>query len=177
MFIPFFLELKAEKVPVTLREFLSLIEGMETGIAAFDVEAFYFLARTALIKDERYIDRFDRVFRHRFAGLEAVSPLQGVAEAEIPEEWLKKLAEKYLSEEEKKLVEALGRLRQADGDAAPTACRAGRPSPGRLEMDRYGRHLALRRLWLQSRGCQDRSGGLAPPPRRQGLGSAGVQGL
>ncbi|ACP26896.1 conserved hypothetical protein [Sinorhizobium fredii NGR234] len=108
MFIPFFLELKAEKIPVTLREFLSLIEGMEKGIAAFDVEAFYFLARTALVKDERYIDRFDRVFRRSFAGLETVSPAAGLTETAIPEEWLKKLAEKYLTEAEKKLVEALG---------------------------------------------------------------------
>ncbi|MCA1407418.1 VWA domain-containing protein [Ensifer sp. IC3342] len=108
MFIPFFLELKAAKVPVTLREFLSLIEGLETGIATFDVEAFYFLARAALVKDERHIDRFDRVFRHCFAGLEAVSPSETFGEATIPEEWLKKLAEKYLTEEEKKLVEALG---------------------------------------------------------------------
>ncbi|AWI59147.1 vWA domain-containing protein [Sinorhizobium fredii] len=108
MFIPFFLELKAEKVPVTLREFLSLIEGMEKGITAFDVEAFYFLARTALVKDERYIDRFDRVFRRSFAGLDTVLPSAGIEEATIPEEWLRKLAEKYLTEEEKRLVEALG---------------------------------------------------------------------
>ncbi|MDK1375857.1 MULTISPECIES: VWA domain-containing protein [unclassified Sinorhizobium] len=108
MFIPFFLELKAAKVPVTLREFLSLIEGMETGIATFDVEAFYFLARAALVKDERHIDRFDGVFRQCFAGLEAVSPSEAFGEAVIPEEWLRKLAEKYLTEEEKKLVEALG---------------------------------------------------------------------
>ncbi len=74
MFIPFFLELKAAKIPVTLREFLSLIEGMEAGIATFDIEAFYFLARTALVKDERHIDRFDGVFRHCFSGLEAINP-------------------------------------------------------------------------------------------------------
>ncbi|ASY64612.1 hypothetical protein SJ05684_c31890 [Sinorhizobium sojae CCBAU 05684] len=108
MFLPFFLELKAEKVPVTLREFLSLIEGMEMGIAAFDVEAFYFLARAVLVKDERHIDRFDRVFRHRFSGLEAVSPAEGLGQTAIPGEWLRRLAEKYLTEEEKKLVEALG---------------------------------------------------------------------
>lgn len=108
MFIPFFLELKAAKVPVTLREFLSLIEGMEAGIATFDVEAFYFLARTALVKDERHIDRFDRVFQHCFSGLEAVNPMEMGEEAVIPEDWLRKLAEKHLTEEEKRLIESLG---------------------------------------------------------------------
>ncbi len=108
MFIPFFLELKAAKVPVTLREFLSLIEGMEAGIATFDVEAFYFLARTALVKDERHIDRFDRVFQHCFSGLEAVNPMETGEEAVIPEDWLRKLAEKHLTEGEKRLIESLG---------------------------------------------------------------------
>ncbi|SSC72025.1 unnamed protein product [Ciceribacter sp. T2.26MG-112.2] len=108
MFIPFFLKLKEAKIPVTLREFLALLEGMEKGLADFDTEAFYFLARTALIKDERHIDRFDRVFSEMFGGLEAISGAEGVETVPIPEEWLKKLAEKHLSEEDKKLVEALG---------------------------------------------------------------------
>ncbi|MDR6755646.1 uncharacterized protein with von Willebrand factor type A (vWA) domain [Mycoplana sp. BE70] len=109
MFIPFFLALRTAKVPVTLREFLSLLEGMEAGIADFDVEAFYYLARSALVKDERFIDRFDRVFAETFKGLEAVS---GAAldriDARIPEAWLQKLAERYLTDEEKRLIESLG---------------------------------------------------------------------
>lgn len=108
MFIPFFLKLKEARIPVTLREFLALLEGMEKGLADFDTEAFYFLARTALVKDERHIDRFDRVFAEMFGGLEAVSGGEGVETVPIPEEWLKKLAEKHLSEDDKKLVEALG---------------------------------------------------------------------
>jgi len=108
MFIPFFLQLKDAKVPVTLREFLALLEGMEEGIADFDVEAFYFLARTALVKDERHIDKFDRVFSSYFQGLESVSGRPGLDVANIPEEWLRKLTEKHLTDEEKKLVEALG---------------------------------------------------------------------
>ena len=109
MFIPFFLKLKEAKIPVTLREFLALLEGMEKGLADFDTEAFYFLARTALIKDERHIDRFDRVFSEMFGGLEALAGEgEGVETVPIPEEWLKKLAEKHLSEEDKKLIEALG---------------------------------------------------------------------
>ncbi|MFZ1681114.1 MAG: VWA domain-containing protein [Rhizobiaceae bacterium] len=110
MFLPFFLALKAAGVPVSLREYLTLLEGMEAGLAAFDVEEFYFLARASLVKDERHIDRFDRVFAEAFRGVEAVGggAAGEVAVAEIPEEWLRKLAEKHLSEEDRKLIEALG---------------------------------------------------------------------
>ena len=108
MFLPFFLELKAAKVPVSLREYLSLLEGMEAGLADYDVEAFYYLARAALVKDERHIDRFDQVFSHVFKGLQAVSGEGGVDVANLPEEWLRRLAEKHLSDEEKKLIESLG---------------------------------------------------------------------
>lgn len=109
MFLPFFLDLKAAGVPATLREYLTLLEGLEAGIADFDVEAFYFLARASLVKDERHIDRFDQVFARAFKGLEAVGGAAGeVAVADIPEEWLRKLAEKHLSDEDKKLIEALG---------------------------------------------------------------------
>src|SRR5690606_12656034 len=108
MFIPFFLELKAAKIPVSLREYLSLLEGMDVGLVDYDVEGFYYLARAALVKDERHIDRFDQVFGHVFRGVEAVSGEGGVDVANLPEEWLRRLAEKHLSDEEKKLVEALG---------------------------------------------------------------------
>jgi len=108
MFIPFFLELKAAKVPVSLREYLSLLEGMEAQLVDYDVEGFYYLARATLVKDERHIDRFDRVFAHVFRGVEAVSGEGAVDVADLPEEWLRRLAEKHLTDEEKKLVEALG---------------------------------------------------------------------
>ena len=108
MFLPFFLELKAARVPVSLREYLALLEGMQANLVTYDVEAFYYLARTALVKDERHIDRFDQVFSHVFKGVEAVSGEDAVDVANLPEEWLRRLAEKHLTEEEKKLVEALG---------------------------------------------------------------------
>ncbi|MDX8460866.1 vWA domain-containing protein [Mesorhizobium humile] len=108
MFIPFFLELKAARIPVSLREYLSLLEGLEAGLVDYDVEAFYYLARSALVKDERHIDRFDQVFAHVFKGVEALGGPDAVDVANIPEEWLRRLAEKHLTEEEKKLVEALG---------------------------------------------------------------------
>ena len=108
MFIPFFLELKAAKVPVTLREFLTLMEGMDAHIADYDVESFYFLARAALVKDERFIDRFDQVFAHCFKGVEAVSGVPAIDMRDLPEEWLRRLADRHLSEDEKRLVESLG---------------------------------------------------------------------
>src|SRR6201997_4741334 len=107
MFATFFHELKAAGVPVTLREYLTLMEAMERDIAGRRVEDFYYLSRAALVKDERNLDKFDRVFGHVFKGLDLVE--QALA-AEIPIEWLKKLTEKYLTEEEKKQIEALGGL-------------------------------------------------------------------
>lgn len=108
MFIPFFLELKAAKIPVSLREYLALLEGMDAGLVTYDVEGFYYLARSTLVKDERHIDRFDQVFSHVFKGLEAISGESGVDVANLPEEWLRRLAEKHLSDEEKKLIDSLG---------------------------------------------------------------------
>jgi uncharacterized protein with von Willebrand factor type A (vWA) domain len=107
MFIDFFLQLRDADVPCSLREYLTLIEAVESGHAAFDLEGFYYLSRSALVKDERNLDKFDRVFGTVFKGLE---PPEGEAEAdhEIPEEWLRKLAEKILTEEEKQQIEAMG---------------------------------------------------------------------
>jgi uncharacterized protein with von Willebrand factor type A (vWA) domain len=107
MFVSFFHELRSTGVPVTLREYLTLMEAMERDLAGRRIEDFYYLARAALVKDERNIDKFDRVFGHVFRGLETIDAALG---AEIPAEWLKKLAEKYLTEEEKELIEALGGL-------------------------------------------------------------------
>src|SRR5271168_4076329 len=107
MFASFFHELKQAGVPVTLREYLTLMEAMEKDLAGRRVEDFYYLSRAALVKDERNLDRFDRVFGHVFKGLDLV---EDALAGEIPSEWLKKLMEKYLTEEEKKQIEALGGL-------------------------------------------------------------------
>ena len=105
MFITFLSELKSAGVPVTLKEYLALMEAMEADIAEAKVEQFYYLARTCLVKDERHLDKFDQVFGHVFKGLE----LMGEAlEAKIPEEWLKVVAELHLSEEDKKKIAELG---------------------------------------------------------------------
>ena len=91
--------------PVTLREYLTLMEAMDAKLASGKVEDFYYLARTSLVKDERNLDKFDRVFGHVFKGLEA---LPGEQVYDIPEEWLKLVTEKFLTEEEKAQIEALG---------------------------------------------------------------------
>lgn len=108
MFIPFFLALKAAKLPVSLREYLTLLDGMEAQLVPYDVEGFYYLSRAALVKDERFIDRFDRVFSTVFKGLEAISGETGPEVVDLPEEWLARLAEKHLSDEEKAMIESLG---------------------------------------------------------------------
>ncbi|MFN0022550.1 MAG: vWA domain-containing protein [Parvularculaceae bacterium] len=105
MFTKFFSELKSAGVPVSLREYLTLMEAMDADLAERRVEDFYFLSRASLVKDERNLDKFDRVFAHVFQGIETVP--EGVT-AEIPEDWLKLVTQKYLSEEEKKEIEALG---------------------------------------------------------------------
>src|SRR5213596_3970287 len=106
MFVSFFHELKSAGVPVTLREYLTLMEAMQADVAGRRVEDFYYLSRAALVKDERNLDKFDRVFGTVFKGLERL--LDAMEKADIPAEWLKKLAEKYLTEEEKKQIEAMG---------------------------------------------------------------------
>ncbi len=105
MFTKFFHELKAAGLPVSLREYLTLMQAMDADLANRDVEDFYYLSRSSLVKDERNLDKFDRVFAHVFKGVQSVA--DGV-NAEIPEEWLKLLTERYFTEEEKQQIEALG---------------------------------------------------------------------
>jgi uncharacterized protein len=105
MFATFFHELKAAKVPVTLKEYLTLMQALEADLAGRRVEDFYYLSRAALVKDERHLDRFDQVFGHVFRGLDLMSE---AVEARLPEEWLKAVSALYLTEEEKRQIDALG---------------------------------------------------------------------
>jgi uncharacterized protein with von Willebrand factor type A (vWA) domain len=106
MFLTFFSELRAAKVPVTLREYLTLLEALQEDLADKKVEDFYYLSRACLVKDERNLDKFDRVFGHVFKGLDSLG--EAMEAAEIPAEWLRKLAERYLTDEEKRQIEAMG---------------------------------------------------------------------
>jgi len=105
MFQRFFTELRAARVPVSLKEYLVLVEALEKDAIAPNVEEFYYLSRAALVKDERNLDKFDRVFGHVFKGLDNTSE---AISADIPAEWLKALTEKFLTDEEKAQIEALG---------------------------------------------------------------------
>ena len=107
MLVTFFHELRAAGVPVTLREYLTLIEAMDKDLAGRRVDNFYYLSRAALIKDERNLDKFDRVFGHVFNGLATMNEALAV---EVPKEWLAKLVEKFLTDEEKAQIEAMGGL-------------------------------------------------------------------
>lgn len=105
MFAHFFRELRDAKIPVTLKEYLALLEALDARVAGYQVEDFYYLSRSVLVKDERYLDRFDQVFGHVFKGLDALSEAEAV---EIPEDWLRAMSQLYLTDEEKAKIEELG---------------------------------------------------------------------
>lgn len=107
MLLPLFTGLREAKVPVSLKEWLNLMAALEADVADRRVEDFYHLARAILVKDERHYDRFDQVFGRVFKGIETVGAGAEVA-ADIPEEWLRLVTEKYLTEEEKAQIQALG---------------------------------------------------------------------
>jgi len=107
MLINFFHGLRDSGVPVTTRELLDLMDGLEKQIAFADMDDFYYFSRTCMVKDEKYFDRFDRAFGKHFSDLEA---LDDVIEALIPDDWLRNEFMKSLSEEEKAKIESLGGL-------------------------------------------------------------------
>ena len=108
MFLPFFENLRNQKIPVSLREFLIFLEGVNLGLTTYDTEQFYLLARTTLVKDERHLDKFDLAFSATFKGLESIDNKDLLAQVELPEKWLRKLAEKTLSEADKAEIETIG---------------------------------------------------------------------
>ena len=105
MFATFFKELRDAKIPVTLKEYLTLLEALDADVAQQRVEDFYYLSRSLLVKDERYLDRFDGVFGHVFKGLDLMSE---TATVEVPDEWLRAMSALYLTDEEKAKIEELG---------------------------------------------------------------------
>ncbi len=111
MLLPFFTALRDVRVPVSPKEWLHLMEAMDRGVVgpgtSMAVEEFYHLSRAVLVKDEKHYDRFDQVFGQVFRGVERVGAGDEVT-ADIPEDWLRQLNERYLSDEEKAEIEALG---------------------------------------------------------------------
>src|SRR4030081_3855036 len=123
MFLQFFTSLRDAQVPVTLREYLTLMEALDADLAEQTVDNFYYLSRAALVKDERNLDKFDRVFGTVFKGLESL--FDAMEKADIPAEWLKKSPENCLSDNQhghiiaiafRKLMETLReRLKEQKG--------------------------------------------------------------
>ena len=107
MLINFFQTLKKLEIPVSVKEFLVLLEAMQARLAFGSVDDFYLLARSCLVKDEKYFDRFDRAFSAWFKDLES---LEDVLNALVPEEWLRAEFEKYLTPEERDQIKSLGGL-------------------------------------------------------------------
>ncbi|MBT4988171.1 MAG: VWA domain-containing protein [Proteobacteria bacterium] len=109
MLISFFQTLKNTGIPVSIKEYLIMLEALNARIAFASVDDFYLLSRTCLVKDEKYFDRFDRAFSAWFNEMESIDD---VINALIPEEWLRAAVEKYLSEEDKAKIESLGSLEE-----------------------------------------------------------------
>ncbi|MBS0550956.1 MAG: VWA domain-containing protein, partial [Proteobacteria bacterium] len=104
MLIDFFLHLKARKLPVSTREFLTLLEGLQQRVCGHSIDEFYFFARACLVKDESFYDRFDQAFGEYFRGVAEIPGL----ELDLPEEWLRAMARKHLTPEERAQLEKLG---------------------------------------------------------------------
>jgi uncharacterized protein with von Willebrand factor type A (vWA) domain len=123
MFVDFFHLLRDAKVPVTIREYLMMLDGLDRGVAGNNIDNFYFFARAALVKDEKHFDRFDQAFATFFRG--AMASTQDLLSADIPDDWLRKLAERTFSEDELDKLRKLGfdelmselakRLQEQDG--------------------------------------------------------------
>jgi uncharacterized protein with von Willebrand factor type A (vWA) domain len=105
MLVPFFYKLREGGVPVSITEFLSLLQALQARVASASAEDFYYLSRACLVKDERHFDRFDRAFAAHFKGAEDL--FEAMLKS-IPEEWLKRMGERTLSEDEQAQIKALG---------------------------------------------------------------------
>ena len=108
MYTNFFLDLKKFGVPVSIQEFLTFLNCLQTNLTEFEIEKFYFLAKTSLVKHEKYFDTFDQIFSSNFNGLEKIDLEKFLDKMDLPSEWLEKLAEKFLSKEEMKQIKSLG---------------------------------------------------------------------
>jgi uncharacterized protein with von Willebrand factor type A (vWA) domain len=105
MLINFFFHLKQHQLPVTIKELLDLLQAIDARMLTGSIDQFYFLARLILVKDERYYDRFDQAFSQFLNGQ---TSLEGLLNKKIPSDWLTKMVEKHLSEEEKQKIQSLG---------------------------------------------------------------------
>ena len=168
MFLGFFYQLRAGGVPVSLKEYLTLLEVLREGVAEYRVENFYYLARTCLVKDERYMDRFDRVFAEWFEGVERIEdPFQA-----IPEEWLRKLGERFLSEDDKRRIKSLGGWKKLMETLRTRLEEQEQRHQGGSKWIGTGGTSPFGAYGYNPEGDPDRAGPLTASPGGEGLGPA-----
>ena len=108
MFLDFFFKLKNAKIPVSLNEFLNLLNALDNQVISYDVNAFYYLARTCLIKDEKLFDRFDLVFGEYFKSIERIELEDVMSSVDIPDDWIKQMFNRYFTEDEINRIKSQG---------------------------------------------------------------------
>ena len=108
MFLDFFLKLKNAKIPVSINEFLNLLNACNNQVISYDVNAFYYLARTCLIKDEKLFDRFDLVFGEYFKSIERIDLEDVMSSMNIPDDWIKQMLNRYFTEDEINRIKSQG---------------------------------------------------------------------
>ena len=108
MFLDFFFKLKNAKIPVSLNEFLNLLNALDNQIISYDVNAFYYLARTCLIKDEKLFDKFDLVFGEYFKSIERIELEDVMSSMDIPDDWIKQMFNRYFTEDEINRIKSQG---------------------------------------------------------------------
>src|SRR3984893_10067161 len=106
MLIDFFYSLRSAKLPVSVKEYLTLLEALKANVIAPSLDEFYYLSRLTLVKDEQYFDRFDQAFGEYFRGVAGKTELA----FDVPLDWLKKKLERDFTPEEKAQIEAMGGL-------------------------------------------------------------------
>ena len=172
MLINFFYTLRAAKLPVSVKEYLTLLEALKAGVIGPSVDDFYYLARTTLVKDEAQFDKFDRAFSAYFKGVRAADRLHAGRAAGMAAQDARARAQRRGEGGDRE--DGLGR---ADGNAEE-ALRGAEEAPRRRQQDdRHRRHQPVRRLRLQPAGHPHRPGQGPQPQRGQGLGPARLQGL
>jgi uncharacterized protein len=105
MLVKFFFLLRKTGVPVSITELLTLLEALKAGLGDLSAERFYYLARTCLVKDEKFYDRYDRAFAQHFKGVEEAFAMLA---QKLPPDWLEKMTERDFTDEEKAQIEAMG---------------------------------------------------------------------
>ncbi len=113
MFFNLISKLKDEKIPVSIREYLTLLKALDSGLGNYNIEDFYFLSKTTLIKDEKYLDKFDKIFGSVFKGIQGNVKSKNLFDSyDIPKDWLERISSQYLTKEEKEKIKSMGGLKE-----------------------------------------------------------------